>query len=102
MNYQTANVWLADLEAAVLDRLVNLIFSWNRLREAIFAEVHFYDMIDSRIKNDIPEHNTALWCEQDGWRTKSFNANKNRFYFNDIPQDSLIDAMDYILELDEN
>ena len=48
----------------MIDWLVNTLFRWGRLREALFAEVHFYDMINERLN----EPTTSLsWKEGELW-----------------------------------
>ena len=40
----------------------------------------------------------ALWQDEDGWRGYIANVDKSLIYFNDIPNESFIDAMDHLLE----
>lgn len=78
--------------------LVDQIFRWSRLREAVFAEVHFYDEIEERLKDPTP--GSAFWNDGDGWRSWTYSPEKNRYYFNDIPEDNLINAMNYVFDRD--
>lgn len=77
-----------------MDRLVRLIFSWERLRDAVFEEVHLYDMLTERMEDYNPDHNTMVWNEWDGWRSKSYSEEEGRFYFNDVPSDSFLDVFE--------
>lgn len=74
----------------MIDWLVRKIFWWTPLREAIFDEVHFYDMIEERLKDKTP--GTMLWHEGDGWRSWTYSAEENKYYFNDVPSDNLSEA----------
>jgi hypothetical protein len=79
----------------MIDWLVNKIFSIKTLREALFAEVNFYNSI-TRIMQDPEEMKTAaaMWDEGDGWRGWTFDD--NRYYFHDIPEKSLSDIMEIL------
>ena len=86
----------------MIDKLVNLIFKLNSLRLAIFSEVDWYNSI-TRIMAD-PESMktaTALWDDGDGWRGWTVKENGN-YYFNDIPEKSLADAMEILGGEDED
>ena len=86
----------------MIDKLVNLIFKWKPLRLAIFNEVNFYNSI-TRIMADPEEMKTAtaLWDDGDGWRGWTVKENGN-YYFNDIPEKSLADAMEILGGEDED
>lgn len=80
----------------MINWLVSRIFSWERLYRAVTAEVHFYDEIGIRIKDTTP--GSLFWHEGDGWRSWTYSAENNKYYFNDIPEDELKDAMEYTIE----
>ena len=64
----------------------------KRLREAIEAVVHENDELLRRIKeyeeDDTPTNLT--WSEGDRWYGWTFNPIKNRYYFDDIGNESLM------------
>jgi hypothetical protein len=71
--------------------LVNKLFWWAPLRHAIFNEVHFYDEIDKSIKEHEKMGPTNLtWAEGDTWYGWTYNPEKNRYYFDDIGNISLM------------
>jgi len=80
----------------MMDRIVNILFRWDRLRDAIFAEVHFYDHLDEVIKDTTP--GSLYWNDGDGWRSWTYSAGRKKYYFNDIPEDNLGYAMTYTWE----
>lgn len=80
----------------MINKLVNRLFWWTPLRKAIFAEVHMYDMIEERLKDTTP--GSTFWNDGDGWRSWTYSAERNKYYFNDIPVDNLGEAMRYSFE----
>jgi hypothetical protein len=75
----------------MIDRLVNLIFRWDRLRDALFAEVHFYDEVDRAMK----EPTTNLTWEEGGlWYGYTLNEQHNIYLFDDIGHESMTDLWD--------
>ena len=75
----------------MIDWLVNRLFWWAPLRNAIFNEVHMYDEIDKSIKEYEDMGPTNLtWAEGDTWYGWTFSPEKNRYYFDDIGNTSLI------------
>lgn len=80
----------------MMDSLVSLLFRWERLRKHIFAEVHMYDEVEERLKDTTP--GSLLWPDFDGWRSWTYSAPRNKYYFNDIPEKDLGDAMRYTYE----
>jgi hypothetical protein len=75
----------------MIDWLVNKLFWWAPLRHAIFNEVHFYDEIDKSIKEHEEMGPTNLtWAEGDTWYGWTYNPEKNRYYFDDIGNASLM------------
>jgi hypothetical protein len=79
----------------MIDWLVNTLFRSDRLREAIFAEVHFYDEVD-RAMNE-PTDNLS-WNEGGLWYGWTYDSNAGRYYFDDIGYESLVDLWEYRLE----
>lgn len=77
----------------MINWLVNKLFWYTPLRKAIFDEVHFYDMIDKVLEDKTP--GSLFWDESDGWRSWTYNESQNKYYFNDVPEDGLMDAMEY-------
>ena len=75
----------------MIDWLVNRIFRWDTLRHAIFDEVRLYQSIDRgmwEIENLNPTNLT--WSEGDRWYGWTFNPANNRYYFDDIGNESLM------------
>lgn len=85
----------------MLDRITRILFSWERLRLFIFAEVDWYNSI-TRTLNDPESMQTAssFWCEEDGWRGWSIKDN-GLYYFHDIPEKNIGDILDVIYEREE-
>ena len=88
----------------MIDWLVNRIFSWENLRNAISDEVHMYDHLDS-IMNDPEGMKTSSlsWMEGDPWYGWTFNESNKRYYFDDIGNKSLIGLWEdhWLKEADE-
>jgi len=80
----------------VVDKIINFIFRWEKLRFAIFDEVNLYNSF-TRILNDPEsmETATALWDEGDGWRGWTIKDDGN-YYFHDLPEKSLSDILEMI------
>ena len=80
----------------MVDKIVNFIFKWEKLRLAIFDEVNLYNSF-TRILNDPEsmETATALWDEGDGWRGWTIKDDGN-YYFHDLPEQSLSDILEMI------
>ena len=80
----------------MVDKIVNFIFRWEKLRFAIFDEVNLYNSF-TRILNDPEsmETATALWDEGDGWRGWTIKDDGN-YYFHDLPEQSLSDILEMI------
>jgi hypothetical protein len=79
----------------MIDWLVNKLFWWTPLRQAIFAEVHMYDELD-RVINE-PTDNLS-WEEGGLWYGYTYDSNAGRYYFDDIGHESLIDLWEKRLE----
>lgn len=72
----------------MIDWLVNRIFKYTSLREAIFAEVHFYDEIEKALKEPT---NNLTWEEGGLWYGWHFNEMHKIYLFNDIGHESMAD-----------
>ncbi len=84
----------------MLEILVNAIFRWKRLRLAIFDEVHMYDHLDKILAD--PEAmaiGSSFWPDVDGWR--GWTKEGNKYYFNDIPEENIIDAITQLDKMSE-
>jgi hypothetical protein len=75
----------------MIDWLVQKIFWWTPLRDAIFAEVHMYDELD-RVINE-PTNNLS-WEEGGLWYGYTYNEMHKTYLFDDIGYDSLTDLWD--------
>lgn len=84
----------------MVDKIVNLIFQWEKLRLALFDEVNFYNSF-TRILNDPESMQTAsaFWDEGDGWRGWTIK-NDGNYYFHDLPEKSLGDILEMISSKD--
>lgn len=82
----------------MIQRIVDFLFKWESLRDAIYAEVDWHNSI-TRILNDPESMQTAsaMWCEEDGWRAWTIKDDDN-YYFHDIPEKSLSDIFEVIHE----
>jgi hypothetical protein len=75
----------------MIDWLVNRIFRFTSLREAVFEEVHMYDHLDSIINSsDGMDIASSSWMEGDMWYGWNYDSNAKRYYFDDIGNKSLI------------
>ena len=78
-----------------MDRLISAIFSWDKLRLAIFEEVRMYDYITRILKDKkAMQTNNKYWQEGDLWYGWSYNEEFNRYYFYDMGSKSLMNLMD--------
>lgn len=80
----------------IMDSIVSFLFRWERLRKHIFSEVHMYDEVAERLKDKTP--GSAFWNDGDGWRSWTYSAGRKKYYFNDIPEKDLGEAMRYTYE----
>jgi hypothetical protein len=74
----------------MIDWLVQKLFWWTPLRNAIFAEVHMYDELD-RVMSE-PTTNLS-WEEGGLWYGYYYDSNAGRYYFDDIGHDNLLDLL---------
>jgi hypothetical protein len=83
----------------MLEYVVNKLFTIKSLREAIFAEVHFYDQIDAALK----EPTTNLTWEEGGkWYGYTFNEMHKIYLFDDTGHDSMSDLWDDLWRRDSD
>ncbi len=74
----------------MINWLVNRIFRWDPLREAIFDEVRLYQSVDRSMWEYERENPTNLtWSEGDRWYGWTYNSNAKRYYFDDIGNEKL-------------
>jgi hypothetical protein len=82
----------------MIEWLVNRIFSWNSLREAVTDEVHFYDQLKKAISD--PRPGSLFWREVDGWRSWTYEPELKKYYFNDIPEGTASSALNEVYLMD--
>jgi len=75
----------------MIDKLVDMLFRWDKLREALFAEVHFYDQIDAAMNE--PTNNLS-WEEGGLWYGYTYNEMHKTYLFDDIGHEELSDLWD--------
>lgn len=77
----------------MIERLVNLLFKWNSLRRAIFAEVDMYNSVSRTIKDPYWGSTAmSMWDDVDGWR--GWTKTDTGYYFVDYPEPSFGSIMD--------
>ena len=75
----------------MIEWLVNRIFRWDPLRKAVFDEVRLYQSIDRAMwEHEKSNPSNLTWSEGDRWYGWSYSKEKNRFYFDDIGNESLM------------
>jgi len=75
----------------MINWLVNRIFRWDPLRKAIFDEVRLYQSIDRAMwEHENTDPTNLTWSEGDRWYGWTFNPVNNRYYFDDIGNESLM------------
>lgn len=75
----------------LVDWFINKLFYWAPLRQAIFAEVHFYDQIEAALK----EPTTNLTWEDGGlWYGYTLNEMHNIYIFDDIGYETMTELWD--------
>ena len=80
----------------MIDKVVNMIFSLDSLRTAVFAEVDLYNSVTRIIADDESSKIAcAVWCDEDGWRGWNIKED-GTYYFHDIPEHTLGDIMDIV------
>ena len=89
----------------MIDWLVNRIFRYTSLRQAVFNEVNLYQSIDRSILEHSKYGPTNLtWAEGDTWYGWTYNEAKKRYYFDDIGNKSLMGLWEdqWLREADES
>ena len=80
----------------MINWLVNRIFRWDTLRNAVFDEVRLYQSIDKAMSYHESLRPTNLtWSEGDRWYGWTYNDKLKRYYFDDIGNESLIGLWEY-------
>jgi hypothetical protein len=75
----------------MINWLVNRIFRWDTLRDAVFDEVNLYQSIDKGMwENENLRPTNLTWSEGDRWYGWTYNDKLKRYYFDDIGNESLI------------
>ena len=75
----------------MINWLVNRIFRWDTLRDAVFDEVNLYQSIDKGMwENEKLRPTNLTWSEGDRWYGWIYNDKLKRYYFDDIGNESLI------------
>lgn len=75
----------------MINWLVNRIFRWDTLRDAVFDEVRLYQSVTRSMWEYKHESPTNLsWSEGDRWYGWTYNPVLKRYYFDDIGNESLM------------
>ena len=75
----------------MIDWLVNRLFWWTPLRNALLAEATFYNSMTTLLNDpESMKTATAYWNEGDGWRGWTIEGDK--YYFNDVPEYDMLSA----------
>jgi hypothetical protein len=88
----------------MIDWLVNRIFRWDSLRNAIFDEVRLCQSVDRVLWEHEKNGPTNLtWSEGGIWYGWTYNSNAKRYYFDDIGNESLMGLWEdqWLREADE-
>jgi len=84
----------------MINWIVDQLFKWDSLRNAIFTEVDFYNSMTLTLQDpEAIKTATSLWNEGDGWRGWTIKENGN-YSFHDIPEKSLGDILEVLNERD--
>ena len=82
----------------MIDWLVNKLFWWTPLREALLAEATFYNSMTTLLNDpESMKTATAYWNEGDGWR--GWTIEDNKYYFNDVPEYDMLGAWEALDEM---
>lgn len=77
-----------------MDRIVNFLFKWEKLRVAIFREVEWENSLGRIIKDpESMKTGSLFWCDIDGWRGWT-QTDDMSYYFHDIPEKDIGDIFD--------
>lgn len=87
------------MDIRMIEWLVHKLFWWTPLREAIFAEVHFYD----EVKRAMDEPTTNLTWEENGlWYGYTWNEMHKIYLFDDTGHESMTDLWDDLWRRDSD
>jgi hypothetical protein len=82
----------------MIDWLVNRLFWWTPLRNALLAEATFYNSMTTLLNDpESMKTATAYWNEGDGWR--GWTIEDNKYYFNDVPEHDMLSAWEALDEM---
>lgn len=70
----------------MIDWLINLLFKSDKIREALFAEVHFYDQVEAARNEPIAN---LTWQDGGKWYGYTLNEMHNTYLFDDIGHESM-------------
>ena len=85
----------------MIDRLVGILFKWAGLRKALFSEVHMYDRLNHIMADpEAMEIGSSFIPDFDGWRSWSHNKDKSIYYFNDIPEEDMMAAIERLEDME--
>ena len=85
----------------MIDRIVGILFKWTGLRKALFSEVHMYDRLNHIMADpEAMEIGSSFIPDFDGWRSWSLNKDKGRYYFNDIPEENMMAAIERLEDME--
>jgi hypothetical protein len=76
---------------SIMDKLINILFKWDRLKDAIFDEVHLYDELNKAIAENDGKPSNLSWIEGDLWYGWAYNQKFKRYYFDDTGYKSIMD-----------
>lgn len=82
----------------MIDWLVNKLFWWTPLRNALLAEATFYNSMTTLLNDpESMKTATAYWNEGDGWR--GWTIEDGKYYFNDVPEHDMLGAWEALDEM---
>lgn len=85
----------------IIEWIVQKIFTWGSLRNAIFDEINLYQSIEKSLsESNNSQPSNLFWCEGDKWYGWTFDRLKNRYYFEDVGHDSLMNFWENELNLE--
>jgi len=75
-------------------KIVDFLFKWGRLRNAIFDEVNWQNSIGHTLADpESNRHGSLFWYEPDGWRGWRHNEDGS-YYFHDTAEKDIGDVFD--------
>jgi hypothetical protein len=81
----------------MIDWLVQKLFWWTPLRQAIFAEVHMYDALIDAMNE--PRTNSS-WNEGGLWYGYTYNKMHSMYLFDNTGHEDMSDLWDYLWNRD--